>query len=110
MRPAILNAVKRAKEVYGDLDIIVTGHSMGGAMAAFCAFDLIVSDICSLTACKNLFGFAELGSFACFRSNLCVWKNKWSFGFHFHGFCLFLLLFQVHFLSGDPCELELILI
>ncbi|XP_022138652.1 lipase-like isoform X2 [Momordica charantia] len=44
MRPAILNAVKRAKEVYGDLDIIVTGHSMGGAMAAFCAFDLIVNN------------------------------------------------------------------
>ncbi|KAL0537955.1 hypothetical protein IC582_026947 [Cucumis melo] len=43
IRPAILNAVKKAKEAYGDLDIIVTGHSMGGAIAAFCALDLIVN-------------------------------------------------------------------
>ncbi|KAG7026291.1 hypothetical protein SDJN02_12792 [Cucurbita argyrosperma subsp. argyrosperma] len=43
IRPAILNAVKTAKEVYGDLDTIVTGHSMGGAIAAFCALDLIVN-------------------------------------------------------------------
>lgn len=42
MRPGILNAVKRSKETYGDLKIIVTGHSMGGAMAAFCALDLTV--------------------------------------------------------------------
>ncbi|KAK0608448.1 hypothetical protein LWI29_030722 [Acer saccharum] len=43
IRPGILNAVKRAKEIYGDLKIIVTGHSMGGAMAAFCALDLTVN-------------------------------------------------------------------
>ena len=42
IRPGILNAVKRAKEIFGDLKIIVTGHSMGGAMAAFCALDLTV--------------------------------------------------------------------
>lgn len=42
MRPAILNAVKRANEFYGDLDIMVTGHSMGGAMASFCGLDLKV--------------------------------------------------------------------
>ncbi|XP_048234939.1 lipase [Ricinus communis] len=43
LRPGILNAVKRAKDYYGDLDIMVTGHSMGGAMAAFCALDLTVN-------------------------------------------------------------------
>lgn len=43
MRPAILSAVKRAKEIYGDLDIMVTGHSMGGAMASFCGLDLKVN-------------------------------------------------------------------
>ncbi|KAL5782366.1 hypothetical protein ACOSP7_007395 [Xanthoceras sorbifolium] len=43
IRPGILNAVKIAKEIYGDFKIIVTGHSMGGAMAAFCALDLTVN-------------------------------------------------------------------
>ncbi|KDP40015.1 hypothetical protein JCGZ_02013 [Jatropha curcas] len=43
LRPGILNAVKRAKDYYGDLDIMVTGHSMGGAMASFCGLDLTVN-------------------------------------------------------------------
>ncbi|KAK6930116.1 Fungal lipase-like domain [Dillenia turbinata] len=43
LRPGVLNAVKRAKELYGDINIMVTGHSMGGAMAAFCALDLTVN-------------------------------------------------------------------
>ncbi|OMO98417.1 Lipase, class 3 [Corchorus olitorius] len=43
IRHGILNAVKKAKEFYGDLDIMVTGHSMGGAMASFCALDLTVN-------------------------------------------------------------------
>lgn len=43
MRPAILSAVKRAREIYGELDIMVTGHSMGGAMASFCGLDLKVN-------------------------------------------------------------------
>ncbi|KAI5349577.1 hypothetical protein L3X38_002465 [Prunus dulcis] len=43
IRPGILNAIARAKEFYGDIDIIVTGHSMGGAMASFCALDLRVN-------------------------------------------------------------------
>ncbi|KAK4770430.1 hypothetical protein SAY87_030962 [Trapa incisa] len=42
IRPGILNAVKRAKKLYGDIDIMVTGHSMGGAMASFCALDLAI--------------------------------------------------------------------
>ncbi|GMY27661.1 lipase-like [Fagus crenata] len=43
LRPAVLNAVKRAKESYGDIPIMVTGHSMGGAMASFCGLDLKVN-------------------------------------------------------------------
>uniref|UniRef100_A0A2P2MA38 Uncharacterized protein MANES_03G191800 n=1 Tax=Rhizophora mucronata TaxID=61149 RepID=A0A2P2MA38_RHIMU len=43
VRPGVLNAIHKAKKFYGDLDIIVTGHSMGGAMAAFCGLDLIVN-------------------------------------------------------------------
>ncbi|KAL9407848.1 hypothetical protein AB3S75_046399 [Citrus x aurantiifolia] len=43
IRPAIINAVERAKDFYGDLNIMVTGHSMGGAMAAFCGLDLTVN-------------------------------------------------------------------
>lgn len=43
LRPGIMNAVKSAKELYGDLQIMVTGHSMGGAMASFCGLDLMVN-------------------------------------------------------------------
>ncbi|GMJ02038.1 hypothetical protein like AT5G18640 [Hibiscus trionum] len=43
IRHGILHAVKEAKEFYGELDIMVTGHSMGGAMASFCALDLAVN-------------------------------------------------------------------
>ncbi|KAJ6838216.1 lipase-like [Iris pallida] len=43
MRPGILSAVQRTKELYGDLRVMVTGHSMGGAMASFCALDLTVN-------------------------------------------------------------------
>lgn len=42
IRPAVLDAIAEANEIYGDLKIMVTGHSMGGAMAAFCGLDLIV--------------------------------------------------------------------
>lgn len=46
VRPGIISAVKSAKELFGDLQIMVTGHSMGGAMAAFCGLDLrvLISD------------------------------------------------------------------
>jgi alpha-beta hydrolase superfamily lysophospholipase len=44
LRPAITNAVRKARKLHGDCDIIVTGHSMGGAIASFCALDLAVSD------------------------------------------------------------------
>ncbi|QCD77010.1 triacylglycerol lipase [Vigna unguiculata] len=43
IRPAILDAIERAKKFYGDIQIIVTGHSMGGAMASFCGLDLTVN-------------------------------------------------------------------
>ncbi|KAK6117320.1 hypothetical protein DH2020_048911 [Rehmannia glutinosa] len=43
LRPGVLNAVQKAKEIYGNIKIIVTGHSMGGAMAAFCGLDLRLS-------------------------------------------------------------------
>lgn len=43
VRSGILDGVSRAKAIYGDLDIMVTGHSMGGAMAAFCGLDLAVT-------------------------------------------------------------------
>ncbi|KAJ1414252.1 Fungal lipase-like domain [Sesbania bispinosa] len=43
IRPAILDAVERAKKFYGDIPIIATGHSMGGAMASFCGLDLMVN-------------------------------------------------------------------
>lgn len=45
IRPAVLGAVERAKKFYGDIPIIALGHSMGGAMAAFCGLDLTVTII-----------------------------------------------------------------
>lgn len=43
LRPAVLDAITRVKKVYGaNINIIVTGHSMGGAMASFCGLDLVV--------------------------------------------------------------------
>lgn len=43
LRLAITSAVHKARQSYGDINVIVTGHSMGGAMASFCALDLAVS-------------------------------------------------------------------
>ncbi|KAJ1292319.1 hypothetical protein BS78_02G383500 [Paspalum vaginatum] len=40
LRLAITSAVSKARKSYGDINVIVTGHSMGGAMASFCALDL----------------------------------------------------------------------
>ncbi|KAA8548509.1 hypothetical protein F0562_000224 [Nyssa sinensis] len=40
VRPGVINAVKRAKKLYGNFTVMVTGHSMGGAMASFCGLDL----------------------------------------------------------------------
>uniref|UniRef100_A0A804LK90 Fungal lipase-type domain-containing protein n=1 Tax=Zea mays TaxID=4577 RepID=A0A804LK90_MAIZE len=43
LRPAITNAVRKARKLHGHSDVIVTGHSMGGALASFCALDLAMS-------------------------------------------------------------------
>ncbi|WOL17826.1 hypothetical protein Cni_G26619 [Canna indica] len=43
LRHGILNAVHRAIEMYGNIQVLVTGHSMGGALASFCALDLAVN-------------------------------------------------------------------
>jgi alpha-beta hydrolase superfamily lysophospholipase len=42
LRLAITSAVRKARKSYGNINVIVTGHSMGGAMASFCALDLAV--------------------------------------------------------------------
>ncbi|GLJ45801.1 hypothetical protein SUGI_0963840 [Cryptomeria japonica] len=42
MRPQIVEAVQMAQQKRDGLTIMITGHSMGGAMAAFCALDLTV--------------------------------------------------------------------
>lgn len=62
IRPGILNAVARAKEFYGDIGIIVTGHSMGGAMASFCALDLrvIITKPVSFLHVSSLINFLVL--------------------------------------------------
>ncbi|KAJ1297142.1 hypothetical protein BS78_01G355400 [Paspalum vaginatum] len=42
LRPVITNAVHKARKLHGNMGIIVTGHSMGGAIASFCALDLAI--------------------------------------------------------------------
>jgi len=44
MRDGVVRGIKNTRELYGDIPIMVTGHSMGGAMASFCALDLVVSN------------------------------------------------------------------
>ncbi|KMZ72989.1 putative class 3 lipase [Zostera marina] len=43
LRDGILDGILHAKNLYGDIGIVVTGHSMGGAIASFCALDLAVN-------------------------------------------------------------------
>lgn len=43
MRSEILKSIRWARKTYGNLPINVVGHSMGGALASFCALDLSVS-------------------------------------------------------------------
>ncbi|KAK3441013.1 hypothetical protein EUGRSUZ_B01272 [Eucalyptus grandis] len=71
IRPGILNAVKRAKELYGDVNIMVTGHSMGGAMAAFCGLDLRVNCLAESVQVMT-FGQPRIGNavFASYYSEL----------------------------------------
>ncbi|KAL3727591.1 hypothetical protein ACJRO7_032344 [Eucalyptus globulus] len=45
IRPGTLDAVKRAKDLYGDINIMVIGHSMGGTVASFCRFDLVIVQV-----------------------------------------------------------------
>lgn len=71
LRPRVTAAVMRIQqEIYG-LNIFVTGHSMGGAMAAFCSLDLVANygmkDIRTVT-----FGQPRIGNniFAEYYTNL----------------------------------------
>jgi acetyl esterase/lipase len=48
LRHEILKSVQWAWKTYGNLPINVVGHSMGGALASFCALDLSVSIVSSL--------------------------------------------------------------
>ncbi|KAL3727601.1 hypothetical protein ACJRO7_032354 [Eucalyptus globulus] len=43
IRPGILDVVIRAKDLYGDINVMATGNSMGKAMASFCGLDLVVN-------------------------------------------------------------------
>ncbi|GJM91943.1 hypothetical protein PR202_ga08366 [Eleusine coracana subsp. coracana] len=37
------SGIQKTRKLYGDIPIMITGHSMGGAMASFCALDLVVN-------------------------------------------------------------------
>jgi putative lipase involved disintegration of autophagic bodies len=43
MRDGVVSGIQKTRKLFGDVPIMVTGHSMGGAMASFCALDLVVS-------------------------------------------------------------------
>ncbi|WMV34279.1 hypothetical protein MTR67_027664 [Solanum verrucosum] len=71
LRPGVLSAVESAKEQYGDIPIMVTGHSMGGAMAAFCGLDLTVN-YGSRNVSVMTFGQPRIGN-AAFASYYSKW-------------------------------------
>ncbi|PHU14478.1 hypothetical protein BC332_15683 [Capsicum chinense] len=71
LRPGVLSAVKRAKELHGHIPIMVTGHSMGGAMAAFCGLDLTVN-YGSRNVSVMTFGQPRIGN-AAFASYYSKW-------------------------------------
>ncbi|PUZ66283.1 hypothetical protein GQ55_3G295800 [Panicum hallii var. hallii] len=67
LRDGVVRGIQKTRGVYGNIPIMVTGHSMGGAMASFCALDLVVNfglkDVTLLT-----FGQPRIGN-AVFASN-----------------------------------------
>lgn len=66
LRDGVINGIQKAREAYGNIPIMVTGHSMGGAMASFCALDLIVNyglkDVTLLTFGQPRIGNAVFAS------------------------------------------------
>ncbi|KAF7852404.1 hypothetical protein BT93_L0949 [Corymbia citriodora subsp. variegata] len=42
IQTGILDAIIRTKDLYGVVNVMVTEHSMGRAMASFCGLDLVV--------------------------------------------------------------------
>ncbi|KAK3417851.1 hypothetical protein EUGRSUZ_H03839 [Eucalyptus grandis] len=97
IRVGILDVVVRAKDLYGDINIMVTGHSMGGAMASFCGLDLVVNHEAQNVQVLT-FGQPRIGNavFASYYSDMCqiqyfpqktyhhfpreVWLNNIGFG------------------------------
>lgn len=75
LRPGVLKAIKQAKKIYGDLTIMVTGHSMGGAMGAFCALDLKVSFKPFLMQLEA----SHLNSLCCYLQKLASFIDVFSF-------------------------------
>jgi predicted lipase len=67
LRDGVVRGIQKTRGVYGNIPIMVTGHSMGGAMASFCALDLVVNfglkDVTLMT-----FGQPRIGN-AVFASN-----------------------------------------
>ncbi|XP_047330180.1 lipase-like [Impatiens glandulifera] len=70
MRPAVVKAVRKANLMYGaNINVFVTGHSMGGAMASFCALDLKMTGLAkNIQVCT--YGMPRIGNaeFATFYS------------------------------------------
>ncbi|CAN6337840.1 unnamed protein product [Urochloa humidicola] len=67
LRDGVVRGIQKTRQVYGNIPVMVTGHSMGGAMASFCALDLVVNfglkDVTLMT-----FGQPRIGN-AVFASN-----------------------------------------
>ncbi|KAL5202786.1 hypothetical protein ABZP36_013738 [Zizania latifolia] len=72
LRDGVVNGIQKAREAYGNIPIMVTGHSMGGAMASFCALDLLVNyglkDVTLMTFGQPRIGNAVFAS--CFKCHL----------------------------------------
>ncbi|XP_047055889.1 probable feruloyl esterase A [Lolium rigidum] len=43
LRDGVVGGISKTRKLYGDVPIMITGHSMGAAIASFCALDLVVN-------------------------------------------------------------------
>ncbi|XP_062181209.1 lipase-like isoform X2 [Phragmites australis] len=72
LRDGVVSGIQKTRAVYGNIPIMVTGHSMGGAMASFCALDLVVNfglkDVTLMTFGQPRIGNAVFASY--FRRHL----------------------------------------
>ncbi|XP_039156750.1 uncharacterized protein LOC104415044 isoform X2 [Eucalyptus grandis] len=105
IRPGILDAVIRAKDLYGDINVMATGNSMGKAMASFCRLDLVLFFSWTTEPDMLYTGANSKMSEVCLFSQLywTEWSQKW------YPIQIHVPSILISMTSGDFCELNFIL-